>query len=366
MDQLREQIRAVAGSQNTVLITGESGVGKEVVAQAIHESSPRCANTFLAVNCAALSTSLLESELFGHEKGAFTGAEKLRKGRFELADQGTLLLDEISEVAPTIQAKLLRVLQERAFERVGSSLSIGVDVRVVATSNRDLPTSVHKNEFRQDLYYRLSVLPVAIPPLRERLEDVPELVQHFVKLCCTREGRAMPVIESDAIAMMQQYAWPGNVRELQNICERAVVLSSLGLGNPKDAVITRSLVEPWLSRQPMGPVATYVPAPHATMGGIGAGNGLGSMNGSNGYHALNGAASFAEPKSPMVAGSISATTLDGTIKQLDSIEREAIVQTLVRFKGHRQKTAHALGIGVRTLGLKLKKWKQTGLVAENL
>jgi DNA-binding NtrC family response regulator len=359
MDQLREQIRAVAGSQNTALITGESGVGKEVVAQAIHESSPRSANTFLAVNCAALSTSLLESELFGHEKGAFTGAEKLRKGRFELADQGTLLLDEISEVAPTIQAKLLRVLQERSFERVGSSLSIGVDVRVIATSNRDLPTSVHKNEFRQDLYYRLSVLPVIIPPLRERLEDVPELVQHFVKLCCTREGRPIPAIEAEAISMMQQYAWPGNVRELQNICERAVVLSSLGLGNPKDAVITKHLVEPWLSRQPMGPIASaFVASPTMSNG---------HMNGHAGGHAshMNGVG-FAEPKGPVVPGSISATTLDGAIKQLDSIEREAIVQTLVRFKGHRQKTAHALGIGVRTLGLKLKKWKQTGLVAENL
>lgn len=333
MEQLREQIRAVAGSHGTVLVTGESGVGKEVVARAIHETSPRCANTFLAVNCAALSTSLLESELFGHERGAFTGAEKLRKGRFELSDGGTLLLDEVSEVAPSIQAKLLRVLQERNFERVGSSLSIGVDVRVVATSNRDLPASVHKNEFRQDLYYRLSVLPVTIPSLRERLEDVPELVQYFVQASCSREGRPVPHIEPEAISLMQNYAWPGNVRELQNICERAIVLSAIGGG--KDAVITKALIEPWLSRQPVGPIST----PHVGL---------------------------AEPKVGVAPGAIVPTTIDGTVKQLDSIEREAIVQTLVRFKGHRQKTAHALGIGVRTLGLKLKKWKQTGLVAENL
>mgnify|MGYP000193047346 CR=1 FL=1 len=363
MDQLREQIRAVAGSQGTVLITGESGVGKEVVARAIHESSPRCANTFLAVNCAALSTSLLESELFGHERGAFTGAEKLRKGRFELSDAGTLLLDEVSEVAPSIQAKLLRVLQERSFERVGSSLAIGVDVRVVATSNRDLPTSVNKNEFRQDLYYRLSVLPVAIPPLRERLEDVPELVEYFIKQCCTREGRAVPAIEPEAVALMQHYAWPGNVRELQNICERAIVLSALGLANPKDAVISKSLIEPWLSRQTIGHAPTMIAS---TVGTQHTAHTNGHAGGQSGGHTNGYVNGFAEPKVGVVPGSISATSLDGTIKQLDSIEREAIVQTLVRFKGHRQKTAHALGIGVRTLGLKLKKWKQTGLVAENL
>ncbi|HLP85124.1 MAG TPA: sigma-54 dependent transcriptional regulator [Phycisphaerales bacterium] len=335
MRKLREQIKAVAGSQGTVLITGESGVGKEVVARAVHESSPRCASTFLAVNCAALSTSLLESELFGHEKGAFTGAEKLRKGRFELSDGGTLLLDEVSEVAGSIQAKLLRVLQERSFERVGSSMAIGVDVRVVATSNRDLPVSVQKGDFRQDLYFRLNVLPVVIPPLRERLEDVPELVEHFIADVCMREGRAKPAIASDALMLMQSYAWPGNVRELQNICERAVVLCGVA---GESTIITRELIAPWLSGQPAATIG-----PNTMIGTV-------------------------EPKLGIPhAGTVAAAVLvDAPMRQLEEIEREAIVQTLVKFKGHRQKTAHALGIGVRTLGLKLKKWKQTGLVAENL
>lgn len=348
MQQLREQIRAVAGSQGTVLITGESGAGKEVVARAVHESSPRCNGAYLAVNCAALSTSLLESELFGHERGAFTGAERMRKGRFELADGGTLLLDEVSEVAPGIQAKLLRVLQERTLERVGSSLPIGVDVRVIATSNRDLPTSVAKADFRQDLYFRLSVLPIAVPALRNRLEDIPELVAHFVGHICEREGRAVPAIEQSAMDLMQSYPWPGNVRELQNICERAVVLAQLAAGGEAGAAITRSLVEPWLTGAAAAvPLPVVMPTTFAT-------------------------SVLPEPKplGPIThAGNGHAAALAGDvlpIKQLEEVEREVIVQTLVRFKGHRQKTAHALGIGVRTLGLKLKKWKQTGLVAESL
>jgi two-component system, NtrC family, response regulator HydG len=339
MKTLREQIKAVAASGGTVLITGESGVGKEVVARAVHETSPRGNNTFLAVNCAALSSSLLESELFGHERGAFTGAEKTRKGRFELADQGTLLLDEVSEVSPALQAKLLRVLQERNFERVGSSLSIGVDVRTIATSNRDLQQSSERGEFRLDLYYRINVLPVVVPPLRQRLEDVPELVQHFIGTICGREGRPLPKIEHEAIVLMQDYSWPGNVRELENICERAVVLSNLQADSARHGTITRELIEPWLTGQPrptmgMAPTMELKPVLNGHSNGFG-----------NGH--VHGMAS-------------------STLKQLEDIEREAIVTALVHFKGHRQKTAHALGIGVRTLGLKLKKWKETGLVSESL
>jgi DNA-binding NtrC family response regulator len=343
--RLREQIRLVAGSSGTVLITGESGVGKEVVARAIHESSQRGTHSFLAVNCAALSTSLLESELFGHERGAFTGAEKLRKGRFELADNGSLLLDEVSEVAPAIQAKLLRVLQERAFERVGSSLSIGVDVRVIATSNRDLPASCAKGDFRQDLYFRLNVLPISIPPLRERAEDVPDLAKHFIAEFCAREGRTAPAVDSSAMELMMQYRWPGNVRELQNICERAVVLAGLGESG-QTRTISRELVAPWLSftAQNMQP-AQAQPALN--------------MQAHSQLEAKNSGLQS-------VLSTISAMTEGGSVRQLEDIERDAIVQTLVRFKGHRQKTAHALGIGVRTLGLKLKKWKQGGLVAETL
>jgi two-component system, NtrC family, response regulator HydG len=195
---------------------------------------------FLAINCAALSTSLLESELFGHEKGAFTGADKLRKGRFELADGGTLLLDEISEISPEIQAKLLRVLQEQCFERVGSSDSRSVDVRVIATTNRHLPTEVEKGTFRQDLYFRLNVLPVTMPALREHAEDIPELAMHFLKQVAGREGKPVKRIAADAMDVLMQYPWPGNVRELQNICERAAVLTS-------GEEIEASLIRPWLA-----------------------------------------------------------------------------------------------------------------------
>ncbi|HYE62889.1 MAG TPA: sigma-54 dependent transcriptional regulator [Phycisphaerales bacterium] len=342
MKKLREAIQFIANSHGTVLITGESGVGKEVVARAIHECSPRSQGAYLAVNCAALSSSLLESELFGHERGAFTGAEKLRKGRFELADGGTLLLDEISEVNPQIQAKLLRVLQERAFERVGSSLTIGVEVRVIATSNRDLPATVAKGDFRQDLYFRLNVLPVHVPPLRERLEDVPALANHFAAQVCAREGRAALRFAPAAESMLMAYSWPGNVRELQNICERAVVLSGGMPGALRDGMITPELIAPWVTP---AAAATFVRAmpiqqieakPH------------GHLNGESGTSGLNGHAG------------------NGDTRPLEEIEREAIVATLTRFNGHRQKTATALGIGVRTLGLKLKKWKEDKLVADTL
>jgi DNA-binding NtrC family response regulator len=333
MQKLRQQIESLASSQGTILITGESGVGKEVVARAVHELSSRRDGAFLALNCAALSASLLESELFGHERGAFTGADRLRKGRFELADGGTLLLDEVSEISPQIQAKLLRVLQERAFERVGSSLTIGVEVRVIATSNRDLPASVAKNDFRQDLYFRLNVLPIAVPPLRERPEDVAQLADHFAAEVCRREGRPVLAFEDRAKAMLQNYSWPGNVRELQNICERAVVLSAGVPGAIREGQIAATLVEPWVSSNTRPAAAQIEPKPM----------GAPISPSTNGYH-HNGT----DPR------------------PLEEIEREAIVAALHKFNGHRQKTATALGIGVRTLGLKLKKWKEEKLVAETL
>ncbi len=340
MAALKEQLRSVADSHGTVLIQGESGVGKEVVARAIHEMSPRAGETFLAVNCAALSESLLESELFGHEKGAFTGAERLRKGRFELADGGTLLLDEISEVSPRIQAKLLRVLQERAFERVGSSTTINVDVRVIATTNRDLPRFVEQGGFRQDLYFRLNVLPLSVPPLRERLEDIAPLARHFVAQVCAREGRSPCEIESGAIEALRTYSWPGNVRELQNICERAVVLS-------REGRIGADLIVGWLS--------------HALSYGAPAGQAAASTP-----PAANGYAVSAPPASQLEHKPAGGAEMDGEIRPLEEIERQAIIETLVRFNGHRQRTARALGIGVRTLGLKLKKWKEEKLISETL
>lgn len=335
MRRVRQQVLAVAESHGTVLICGESGTGKEVVARAVHELSPRASEPFLAVNCAALSEALLESELFGHERGAFTGAERLRKGRFELSDRGTLLLDEISEISPKVQAKLLRVLQERAFERVGSSMTIGVDVRVIATSNRDLPRAVARGEFRQDLFFRLNVLPVHLPPLRDRLEDVPALVAHFLNLTAQREGKPARRISDDALAVLRSYPWPGNVREVQNVCERAAVLC-------KGEVIERPMIEPWLL--PSDAMAT----PAAGTSGLE-------------VRVVPGMSVPPMPSSAIDGGLI---PFDG--RQLEDIERDAIIRTLAKFNGHRQRTAQSLGIGVRTLGLKLKKWKQQQLVEPSL
>jgi DNA-binding NtrC family response regulator len=233
MKALRATLERVAASDANVLILGETGTGKEVAARAIHQASPRQTGPFLCVNCAALSAGLLESELFGHEKGAFTGAESARKGRFELADNGTLLLDEVSEIDLNLQAKLLRVLQERTFERVGSSIPRRVDVRVLATSNRDLQRVVREGRFREDLFYRLNVVPVQIPPLRERPEDIPPLVEHFLKRFGSRKR-----ISREAMVLLTAYPWPGNVRELGNIIERAGVLAGDEIGP--------DVLSPWL------------------------------------------------------------------------------------------------------------------------
>ncbi len=325
--EVKAKVRSMAASGGTVLISGESGTGKEVLARAIHEESPRGTSPFIGINCAAMSESLLESELFGHERGAFTGADRLRKGRFELAHGGTLLLDEISEVRPQVQAKLLRVLQERAFERVGSSTTLNVDVRVVATTNRELRGEVASGAFRQDLYFRLNVLPVHLPSLRERIEDVRLLAPHFVSQIAEREGRGPRRLSDSALDMLTGYNWPGNVRELQNLCERAVVLTA-------GEVIGPELIAGWLNG-PLMDVREFVGVETARV-----------------VTRPAAAAGFLNPA--------------GDPKPLADIEREVIVETLTRYDGHRQKTARALGIGVRTLGLKLKKWKEEQLVAATL
>jgi DNA-binding NtrC family response regulator len=307
MQEVRNKIELVARSSVTVLIRGESGTGKEVVARAIHQASERRERPMLAVNCAALSENLLESELFGHEKGAFTGADRMRRGRFELADGGTLLLDEISEIATPLQAKLLRVLQESTFERVGSSMSQQVDVRVVATTNRKLEQCVSEGKFREDLYYRLNVVPIDLPPLRRRVEDIPELCRHFLHQIAKRDRSVFRHIEPEAVRLLQRYDWPGNVRELQNIIERAGVLET------EPGVIRAATIGPWLTSRPAQ------------------------------------AASAVEE----LAG-----------KPLADIEKRVILTTLQQFKGHRAKTAVALGIGIRTLGMKLKRWKDEGELVE--
>jgi DNA-binding NtrC family response regulator len=226
LEKTIKQARAVAATSATVLLIGENGTGKEILARAIHEESPRANGPFVGVSCAALPESLIESELFGHEKGAFTSALQARKGRFELADGGTLFLDEIGELTPVVQVKLLRVLQERAFERVGGTKTLTVDIRLIAASNRDLEAEVEAGRFRRDLFYRLNVVPLTLPPLRQRQEDIAELAKHFATRCAEKYSRPKPELEPRLIEALQEYEWPGNVRELENLMERLVVLSS--------------------------------------------------------------------------------------------------------------------------------------------
>ena len=254
----------------------------------------------LCLNCAALSANLLESELFGHERGAFTGADRTRKGRFELADGGTLLLDEVSEMAMPLQAKLLRVLQEGEFERVGSSVTRRADVRVIATTNRDLNEAVARKRFRADLFYRLNVLPVHVPPLRERFEDIGELAESFLAEAAKQDGGLAKRLASDAVTLLTSHSWPGNVRELENLCRRAATLT-------QSAVITASLLEPWLRP---------------------------------GTKCIDGIGTLREGR------------------MLQDMERQLIERTLAQFNGHRAKSAKALGMGVRTLGMKLKQWRE--------
>ncbi|MEZ5977614.1 MAG: sigma-54 dependent transcriptional regulator [Planctomycetota bacterium] len=317
LQTLRSAAR-VAHSRGTVLITGESGTGKERIAQFIHENSPRKDGPFVRVNCAALSESLLESELFGHEKGAFTGAHRRREGRFELADGGTLLLDEIGEISPSVQAKLLRVLEENEFERVGGDRTLSVDVRVVAATNRNLPEEVARGRFREDLYYRLHVLPIHLDPLRERPEDVVPLAEHFVRHFAKQGGlNPAPELGDDARDALLSWSWPGNVRELENVVQRAVVLSrggtlhredfALGVEGPRGALPSRSE-----ERAQVGP--DYAPEALAN-------------------------------------------------RKLADIERDAILATLDETGGNKTEAARRLGVTARTLSNKMKLWKQLGLVA---
>ncbi len=242
LESVLEQVERVAPTDSTVLIQGETGTGKELIAHAIHNISSRCGRPFVRLNCAAIPLDLLESELFGHEKGAFTGAIAQKIGRFELADKGTLFLDEVGDIPPELQPKLLRVLQEQEFERLGSTRTHQVDVRLVAATNRNLMEMANRGEFRSDLYYRLNVFPVLLPPLRERREDIPTLVAHFVDIYGRRMSRQIDHIPSTTMSALTSYQWPGNIRELQNLIERAVILSNDGvLPNPLPAAVTLAI-----------------------------------------------------------------------------------------------------------------------------
>src|SRR5579862_6491514 len=229
LESVLEQVERVAPTDSTVLIQGETGTGKELIAHAIHNLSSRCGRSFVRLNCAAIPLDLLESELFGHERGAFTGAIAQKIGRFELADKGTLFLDEVGDIPLALQPKLLRVLQEQEFERLGSTRTHCVDVRLVAATHRDLEQMVKRDQFRSDLYYRLNVFPITVPPLRERVDDIGPLVEHYVEVFSRRVGKHIENIPDEFVSAFKSYSWPGNIRELQNMIERAVVLSDEGV-----------------------------------------------------------------------------------------------------------------------------------------
>jgi len=304
MQALRARIAQVASTPVTVLISGESGTGKELVARAIHAASDRRSAPWVSLNCPVLSAHLMESELFGHERGAFTGADAPRTGRFELAKGGTILLDEVTEIDLALQAKLLRVLQEKSFERVGSSETIRVDVRVLATTNRDLESEVSAGRFRQDLYYRLAVVPLWVPPLRDRVEDVPDLVDYFLARSAARLGRGPAALDRSAQDLLVNYQWPGNVRELENIITRISVLGT-------SAPVTADELRRWL------------------------------VDGKRADRVFD-------------SGECSHSLPVGL--SLEEMERRLIEATLEQFGGHREKAAKALGIGVRTLSGKLRQY----------
>jgi DNA-binding NtrC family response regulator len=320
MEQLRQLIRKVARTQATVLIAGESGTGKELVARALYRQSPRSAAPFIRVNCAAVPENLIESEFFGHEKGAFTGAVSKREGRFELAHNGTILLDEISEISPQVQAKLLRVLQERELERVGGNRTIKVDVRVIATTNRRLEESVERKEFRQDLFFRLNVVPIQVPPLREHKEDVPFLAHEFMPRFARKHGVRVHGIADATMAALQSHNWPGNVRELQNVIERAVILCG-----------DSGMLEP---------------------------DHLGfSSPGSSAPPSMTTSPSSAPPPAPASA--------PGEMNSLAEVEKQHILAALEKTRQNRTHAARILGISIRTLRNKLNEYGVKGKDNEN-
>ena len=298
MQDIYLHIDKVCQTNITVLILGESGVGKERIAHAIHYHSKRSAMPFIKVNCAALPESLIESELFGHEKGAFTGATAFRKGRFEMADKGTLFLDEIGELSPVLQTKLLRVLQEKEFERVGGNKTLKVDVRIIAATNRNLETLMQEGKFREDLYYRLNVFPILVPPLRERKTDIMLLVNFFIEKYAQELGKEVTGISPTAIDLLMDYGWPGNVRELENCIERAIVLSM--------------------------------------------------------DHLIH---SYYLPTSLQKSGETSQTDRTGLLQEaITNVEREIIVEELNRCQGNMAKAARALGLTQRIMGLRVAKY----------
>jgi len=301
MTKLLDLVAQVAPSEATVLVTGESGTGKEMIAGAIHTNSPRKTGPFVRINCAAITETLLESELFGHEKGSFTGADRRKEGKFRLADRGTIFLDEVSEMSLGMQVKLLRVLQEREFTRVGGEDVIRVDVRVIAATNRDLLRAVAEGRFREDLFYRLNVVSLRVPPLRERREDIPLLAQHFLKTFAERNRKTLQGFTPRAMDRLLRYPWPGNVRELMNTIERGVVLCRADVLDEEDVA---PVLEAETPQAAAGQTAAAVPA----------------------------------------------------VSSLEDVEKATILKTLDEASGNKSEAARRLGITRRTLHLKLKKY----------
>lgn len=359
MGKLRDLIQQAGPSEATVLILGESGTGKELIAEALHASSPRCKAPLIKINCAALPADLLESELFGHEKGAFTGAFKDKPGRFLLADGGTIFLDEIGELPQELQAKLLRVLQERTIEPLGGVRSIAVDVRILAATNRDLRLEVQEERFREDLYFRLNVLEIKSPPLREHLEDLPELTSRLLYRLCRKNRKEVRGLAPDFLEALSAYNWPGNVRELENVLERSLILSR------GDTLAASSLPGHVLEFRygsaqntkigPDGPGQTPSSSslPNPDKAGLGAGMGGLSAMGNSGATRLNGFAHASNLEDSQGTGHA------GGMGQLEEAEKRALSEALDLHQGHRERTADALGVSRRTLQYKLKKYGLT-------
>jgi DNA-binding NtrC family response regulator len=308
-----DRVKLVAPSRATILIDGESGTGKELIAQAIHQSSPRARAAFIAVHCAALSESLLESELFGHERGSFTGASERRIGRFESADGGTLFLDEIGEISPSTQVKLLRFLETKSIERVGGSKPIELDVRLVAATNKTLEQLVREGKFREDLFFRLNVVRITMPPLRDRAEDIPVLIAHYIKAFSEENGVPPLTFEPGALRTLQAYAWPGNIRELRNFCENAVVLRRGG-----------SFTEYDLEAK---------------------------------YRGSAGAENVAAANRLPVTGGGAAVPAGGSLS-VEENERHLLREALIKARGNRTKAAKLMGISRRTLHRKIAQWPE--------
>ncbi len=306
-----DKMRLVAASRATILIEGESGTGKELIAQAVHQSSPRSRGPFVAVHCAALSDNLLESELFGHERGAFTGATERRLGRFESADAGTLFLDEIGEISQSTQVKLLRFLETKSIERVGGTRPIELDVRLVAATNRDLEHEVRTGKFREDLFFRLNVVRLRMPPLRERADDIPLLLAHFIRVFSQENGVAPLTIEPGALRTLQAYGWPGNIRELRNFCENAVVLRRGGSLSEYD-------LEPKFRGE--------------------------------------------TPTTSMAVGVVSSSSSAGNSLSVEENEKRLLREALLKARGNRTKAAELMGVSRRTLHRKIAQWPELDVV----